>query len=102
MKKLKPRRIANKVMSRLLKGNDLIVLLGARQVGKTSIMHLLIDSLLQVEKVERNRVFYFDLEDMNLLEVVNRGVEEFIAFLAANGADLKERCFVFLDEIQYM
>lgn len=102
MKRLKPRRIANKIMSRLLKSNDLIVLLGARQVGKTSIMHLLIDSLLQVEKVERNRVFYFDLEDMNLLEVVNRGVEEFIAFLAANGADLKERCFVFLDEIQYM
>lgn len=65
-------------------------------------MYLLIDSLLQVEKVKSNRVFYFDLEDMNLLEVVNRGVEEFIAFLTANGADLKERCFIFLDEIQYM
>ena len=102
MKRLKPRRITNKIMSRLLKGNDLIVLLGARQVGKTSIMHILIDSLLKVEKVERNRVFYFDLEDMNLLEIVNRGVEEFLAFLAASGADLKERCFIFLDEIQYM
>jgi len=102
MKRLKPRRIVNKIMDRLLKGNDLIVLLGARQVGKTSIMQLLMDGLLQVEKVERNRVFYFDLEDMNLLEVLNRGVEEFIAFLKASGADLKERCFVFLDEIQYM
>ncbi len=102
MKKLKPRRIANKVMSRLLKGNDLIVLLGARQVGKTSIMHLLMNRLLQREKIKKNRVFYFDLEDMNLLEIVNRGVEEFIAFLAASGADLKERCFIFLDEIQYM
>ncbi|GAI77106.1 unnamed protein product, partial [marine sediment metagenome] len=48
------------------------------------------------EKIERNKVFYFDLEDMNLLEVVNKGVEEFIAFLVANGADLKERCFVFI------
>ena len=74
MKNLKPRRITNKIMTTLLKSNDLIVLLGARQVGKTSIMHLLIDSLLQVEKVKSNRVFYFDLEDMNLLEVVNRGV----------------------------
>jgi predicted AAA+ superfamily ATPase len=102
MERLKQRRITNKVMSRLLKGNDLIVLLGARQVGKTSIMHLLINRLLQIENIKRNRVFYFDLEDMNLLEVVNRGVEEFIAFLEARGADLKERCFVFLDEIQYM
>ncbi|MCK4241423.1 MAG: ATP-binding protein, partial [Candidatus Atribacteria bacterium] len=102
MKRLKPRRIVNKVMSRLLKGNDLIVLLGARQVGKTSIMQLLMDRLLQVEKVGRNKVFYLDLEDMNLLEVLNKGVEEFIAFLKASGADLKERCFVFLDEIQYM
>jgi len=102
IKKLKPRRITNKIMNRLLKGNDLIVLLGARQVGKTSIMHLLMNRLLQREKIKRNRVFYFDLEDMNLLEIVNRGVEEFISFLAANGADLKERCFVFLDEIQYM
>lgn len=102
MKRLKPRRIVNKIMNRLLKGNDLIVILGARQVGKTSIMQLLMDGLLQVEKVERSRVFYFDLEDMNLLEVLNRGVEEFIAFLKASGADLKERCFVFLDEIQYI
>jgi len=31
MKRLKPRRITNKIMSRLLKSNDLIVLLGARQ-----------------------------------------------------------------------
>ena len=102
MEKLKPRKITNNLMSKLLKGNDLIVLLGARQVGKTSTMHLLMNRLLQREKIKRNRVFYFDLEDMNILEVVNKGVEEFIAFLEANGADLKERCFVFLDEIQYM
>jgi len=102
MEKLKPRKITNNLMSKLLKGNDLIVLLGARQVGKTSTMHLLMNRLLQREKIKRNRVFYFDLEDMNILEVVNKGVEEFIAFLEANGADLKKRCFVFLDEIQYM
>jgi len=102
MEKLLPRRINNSIRKKLLAGNDIIVLLGARQVGKTSIMHLLMDNLLQVEKIERNRVFYFDLEDMNLLEVVNRGVDEFIAFLEASGVDLKKRCFVFLDEIQYM
>lgn len=30
MKNLKPRRITNKIMTRLLMSNDLIVLLGAR------------------------------------------------------------------------
>jgi len=100
--RLKPRRVTENILTRLLKDERLVVLLGARQVGKTSIMQLLMDKLLNVKRVEKNRVFYFDLEDMSLLEIVNRGIDEFIAFLEANGANLKERCFVFLDEIQYM
>jgi len=100
--RLKPRRVTENILTRLLKDERLVVLLGARQVGKTSIMQLLMDKLLNVKRIEKNRVFYFDLEDMSLLEIVNRGIDEFIAFLEANGANLKERCFVFLDEIQYM
>ena len=100
--RLKPRRVTENILIRLLKDERLVVLLGARQVGKTSIMHLLMDKLLNAKRVERNRVFYFDLEDMSLLEIVNKGIDEFIAFLEANGANLKEGCFVFLDEIQYM
>ena len=50
MIRLKPRRITNKIMNRLIKGNDLIVLLGARQVGKTSIMHLLMNRGSSKEK----------------------------------------------------
>ncbi|MEA1965591.1 MAG: ATP-binding protein [Candidatus Aerophobetes bacterium] len=100
--RLKPRRVVGNILTRLLKEERLIVLLGARQVGKTSIMQLLIDKLLNIEKVEKNKVFYFDLEDMSLLEIVNRGINEFTAFLKASGANLREGCFVFLDEIQYM
>jgi len=100
--RLKPRRVTENILIRLLKDERLVVLLGARQVGKTSIMHLLMDKLLNMKRIEKNRVFYFDLEDMSLLEIVDKGIDEFIAFLEANGANLKEGCFVFLDEIQYM
>lgn len=102
MIKLKPRKVTGDIVDRLLRDDRVIVLLGARQVGKTSIMRLVLDKLLNVEKIEENRVFYFDLEDMSLLEIVDKGVNEFIAFLEAKGANLKEECFVFLDEIQYM
>lgn len=102
MEKLLPRRINNSIRKKLLAGNDIIVLLGARQVGKTSIMHLLMDILLKREKIQKNRILYFDLEDMHILEIVNRGVDEFISFLLASGADLKETCYIFIDEIQYM
>jgi len=38
--RLKPRRVVENILIRLLKDERLVVLLGARQVGKTSIMHL--------------------------------------------------------------
>lgn len=99
---LKPRRIVGSILEKLWRDERIIVLLGARQVGKTSIMHLLVKNLLGTEKIERKRVFYLDLEDMELLDIVNKGVDEFISFLKAKGANLEERCFIFLDEIQYM
>jgi len=39
---------------------------------------------------------------MNLLEVAKHGFEEFIAFLAASGLDLKEKCFVSFDGTSYI
>ncbi len=100
MTELKPRRIVKSVFRKVIGDKRAVVLIGARQVGKTSIMRLLMERLLK--KMAANRVFYFDLEDINILDIVNRGVDEFLSFIKAKGADFRERCFVFLDEIQYM
>ena len=100
MIELRPRRIVDSVFRKVIREKRAVVLIGARQVGKTSIMRLLMERLLK--EMSANRVFYFDLEDINILDIVNRGVDEFLSFIKAKGADFRERCFVFLDEIQYI
>lgn len=82
----------------------IILITGARQVGKTSIMRLLIDKLKGAGVAEK-RIHYFDLEDLDLLDIFNSGVKAFLGYLTAHGADISEagmKHYVFADEIQYM
>ncbi len=79
----------------------LIILVGARQVGKTSILYLLIKRLID-RGVAPGSIFYFDLEDFELLNVFNGGVRDFLRYLEAQGINLDQRNYVFVDEIQYM
>jgi hypothetical protein len=78
-----------------------IVLVGSRQVGKTSILYLLIQDLLAKGTEERS-IFYLDLEDFEILEVLNGGVKSLIRYLQGLGADLEKKVFLFIDEIQYL
>ncbi|MFH1416308.1 MAG: ATP-binding protein [Elusimicrobiota bacterium] len=79
--------------------NKLILITGSRQVGKTSLLYLLIKEIFEKDK---GGIFYYDLEDFQILELLNSGVESFIKFLKSKGADLNKRVYVFLDEIQYL
>ncbi|OIO01159.1 hypothetical protein COY52_09810 [Candidatus Desantisbacteria bacterium CG_4_10_14_0_8_um_filter_48_22] len=73
---------------------EIIVLLGARQVGKTSIMKII------AEKVP-GKSMYFDLEDTYNLNIFG-SVDNFLSYLKSQGIDEKERTFVFIDEVQYL
>ncbi|MBN1870921.1 MAG: ATP-binding protein [Candidatus Omnitrophica bacterium] len=83
---------------------DVIVLHGARQVGKTYILYWLKDYLGSQGKA----VHYIDLEDSRLLTILNRGVDNFLHYLAEEGlnpADFQgaqNPLFVCIDEIQYL
>lgn len=59
MRELLPRQIVESIMPRLLGDERVVVLTGARQVGKTSIMRLLMDRLSSIG-IGKERVFYFD------------------------------------------
>lgn len=98
--KLYPRKILPEI-AKYLDDPGIILLVGARQVGKTSILHLLMDEVRKRGRAEKT-VHYFDLEDFALLDVFNAGVKEFIAYLNATGVDTKKKQFIFVDEIQYM
>ena len=78
-----------------------IVLVGARQVGKTSILYLLIKRLMD-RGVSADSLFYFDLEDFELLSVFNGGVRDFLRYLETQGMNPDQKSYVFVDEIQYM
>ncbi|MFQ5604921.1 MAG: ATP-binding protein [bacterium] len=73
---------------------EILVLLGSRQVGKTSILRLLQDSL------KDDPVFYFDLE--STFDLTHTATpEHFIEYLASKGLSSERRTYCFLDEIQY-
>lgn len=74
-------------IARYLYTEDIIVLHGARQVGKTSIMIYLQRQLI----AQGEQTIYLDLEDSRLTAILDRGVEEFLRYLQEEGADLIER-----------
>ena len=89
---------------RYLRTDDIIVLHGARQVGKTSILMLLQGDLTK----QGEKTIYLDLEDSRLVAVLDRGVDEFLRYLQEEGYDLDPmrlaggKLFVLIDEIQYL
>lgn len=91
------KRIQLTTISRFMDGPEVIVITGMRQVGKTSIIRLLLNNL-----PKKTPTFYFDLEDMNLLEICNKGADSLVAYLKLLGADLTQRVVVAIDEIQYL
>jgi predicted AAA+ superfamily ATPase len=86
------------VISRYLYLDNIIVLNGARQVGKTFILYYLKNYL--DEKGEAT--YYIDLEDLRKLEILNKGVDSFLKHLKEEGIYNEERVFVLLDEVQYL
>lgn len=93
------RKIADTLIE-YLKFDEIIVLHGARQVGKTHILYWLKDYLVKKDK----DVFYIDLEDSRNRKVLDTSVDEFIDLLREEGHAPKKgsKVYVFIDEIQYL
>ena len=72
--------IKRKVVSHIidyLNYKEAIVIYGARQVGKTTILKILINELKN-NGVSANAIFYMDLEDLEILNVCDNGTESLI------------------------
>jgi len=63
------RKLVNKILP-LLETNNIIVIHGARQVGKSSLLKYLIKNHI------KNDYFYMDLEDLEYLDLCNKGPKE--------------------------
>ncbi|MBI2136983.1 ATP-binding protein, partial [Candidatus Woesearchaeota archaeon] len=95
LNKIYERKLAAHV-TKYLHSPEAIVIMGARQVGKTSLLKYLIDVHL------RENVFYFDLELRELLDVCNQGAEEVYQYLLQKGADGQKKIYLLIDEVQYL
>ncbi len=97
---LYPRHLVSKI-SEWLESDHILLITGSRQVGKTSLLFLLIQQLIG-KGFPRQHIYYFDLEDFDLLEICNQGPKRFEQYLRNLGEDFEGRCYVFIDEIQYL
>jgi len=81
-----------------INAKDVVVLHGARQVGKTSILKFLQDELIAQGK----DTLYIDLEDLRFTELLNSGPQAFLGYLKERSLPGKGLLYVFIDEIQYL
>jgi len=81
-----------------LKAPDTIVIHGARQVGKTSVLKML-ESEISKAGIP---VCYIDLEDRRMLELMDRGPNDLIVYLEQTGRLKNDRLVLLIDEIQYL
>ncbi|MBM4054200.1 MAG: ATP-binding protein [Planctomycetes bacterium] len=88
-------------IKKYLHTDDIIVLHGARQVGKTTILYFIEDYLKKLGETTH----FIDLEDSRFVKTLDLGVGEFVRHLKEEGllsAGTKRKTFVFIDEIQYL
>ena len=97
--KIYPRKIFPQI-KKSLNIPEIIVIHGARQTGKTTLLHILMKEL--EKEILPSNIVYFDLEDFELVELCNSGVKAAFEHLKAIGCDLKKKIFLFIDEIQYL
>ena len=68
---------------------DIIVILGARQVGKTSLLSLLAEDMRGLWGDSKN-ILIFNLENADHLTALNRDPKYFKEYLIFSGADPKK------------
>jgi uncharacterized protein len=90
------REITREITS-YLDDREALLILGSRQVGKTTLLKLLMEHI-----APPSRAFYLDLEDPAKLTIVEGGPGNLLDYLTSQGAPSTGKSHVFLDEIHYM
>lgn len=96
------RRILPKIKA-WLNADEIILIKGARQTGKTTIIYSLVEHLL-AHSVKPRNIFYFLMDNLKLQEEFSRdpyALKNTIeTFLGQTLENYPERVYVFLDEVQ--
>ena len=87
-----------------LSERESIIIVGSRQVGKSSLMFLLAQYLIRTRLAAPENMVFFDLESSADLEVCNSTVETLLEHLRLAGKIFHSNrpLYLFIDEIQYL
>ena len=92
-----------KDLAKIINEDEILLIMGARQIGKTYSLFWLIQFLVNQKKINQEQVLYFDLESMLEREMLE-GIDllKLENFLKASGFNSDKKIYLFLDEIQYL
>ena len=93
----KKRFLLNDIVKEI-ESKQIISLIGLRRTGKTTILKQLIDHLIESKKVKREYILFYSFdEEQSKIENI---VTEYETKLGKELLDIKNKIYIFLDEIQ--
>lgn len=95
--KLYKRQLLQKITA-FINRKEAILIKGTRQVGKTTLLKLLKNILIAKYKINKNNIYFFDLEKLDIRDDFNNNPENLLKYI--NSKTHKQ--YVFIDEIQYL
>ncbi len=79
-----------------LKSDEILLFIGARQAGKTTILKQIKEYL---EKSGKTAVYYLNLEDYEYLDLLNKTPKNIFKIFSI---DKDKKNYIFIDEVQYL
>jgi hypothetical protein len=79
---------------------EIYAIKGPRQSGKTTLLKMLQDHLIQEKRVNPENIVFLTLEDREILDKFSRSPKEFVRTLIMHKQD--ERFYFLIDEFQYL
>lgn len=76
--------------------DDVLLLYGSRQVGKTTLMKLIQNNYINWKSA------FFDLENSDFLKLFNSPIDHIIQYLKIYSGLTNDRFYLFIDEVQYL
>lgn len=83
-----------------LSNDKILALIGSRQVGKTSLMRLMIANLIQAQNINPKQISYFNLDDLAMrgLFETTTNILDFLGFTETRANTTKQ--YLFIDEVE--
>lgn len=89
---------------RFVTAKEILILLGLRQTGKSTLAFQLIFELLSKDAIRPERIFYFSFDDISLRHEISSSFDNFLKIVERfTGKDIrteKKTIYIFIDEVQ--